>query len=559
MRTLIVSIALTCGVLLALAACAPDSAPAPTPTPAPPTATPLPRGGTLSIRIAEDIPKLQPWQPHNRGEEQTIGLLYNGLMRLDSKLQPQPDLAESWQASADGRLITMTLRPNLVWHDGEPLTADDAAFTLQSLRELSPTTALIADLRRIADISVPTTRTLAISLTERYAPILSTLALPVLPQHLLRGKDFSAFNFWSAPIGSGPFRFAKREDGVAITLEANKTYFRGEPLLDRIALVVAPDPKVATTALGDGRLDLAELPWDTAQTLTSTVSAVRTGSYPENGYYFLAFNTRENRPFGDARVRQALSDSVDLAALVKTATDGQGIPIANSAVPSSWADFGGPLTQTLNLDRARTLLDEAGWALPDGGTVRQRDGQPLQALILVRADDTRRVAAAEAIAKGGATIGISLTVQPADFDTVIRSKYLPPYDFDLLIGSWSNGAGDPQFSDSMYYDPDDFALFHSSQVNQGTDDPRLVLNFTGFNDAVYDEQATAAHQLYNQEERSAALRVAQSRIGSLRPYLFLWDDRLPVALSTRVATLDGPVDLSTPMYLGNIERWFIQK
>ena len=86
-----------------------------------------------------------------------------------------------------------------------------------------------------------------------------------------------------------------------------------------------------------------------------------------------------------------------------------------------------------------------------------------------------------------------------------------------------------------------------------------MLNIGGFIDTAYDNQAAAARQLYDPAARLQAVRLAQERIAAARPYLFLWDDRLPVALSARVATLDGPVDLSTPMYLGNIERWYLKR
>ena len=152
-----------------------------------------------------------------------------------------------------------------------------------------------------------------------------------------------------------------------------------------------------------------------------------------------------------------------------------------------------------------------------------------------------------------------ITVQQADFATVMKSKYAPPYDFDLLLGSWSNGAGDPAFPDSMFYDPDDFALFDSSQINQGEADARAVLNIGGFKDTGYDNQAAAARQLYDPAERLKAIKLSQERVAQARPYLFLWVDRLPVALSAQVTTLDGPVNLGTPMYLGNVERWYLKK
>lgn len=564
-RLFFASVALALLLLVLLVGCALDPIPEPTPTLLPPTPTPLPRGGNLTVGLAADVPDLRPWQPRSRGEEQITSLLYNGLTRLDARLQPQPDLATGWDASADGRLITFTLRTGVTWHDGKPLTADDVVYTLSALRELSPTTALLFDMRRIADVTAPATNTVVLSMTERYAPIFSDLTVPILPRHLLLGKNIESLNFWETPVGSGPFMFAARAPGASITLAANKRFYHGWPLLDRVAFLVAPDPKVAASALKDGRLLLSELPWSEGATISRAIPGIQTGLYPENSYYFLAFNTRADRPFADPRVRQALADALDLPRLVRDVTGGQGVPIASSAVPGSWADFTHPPTATVDLDQARTLLDEAGWKLPDsgssaaGGAIRQQNGITLTARLFVRGDDDRRVRAADRIAQAAQTIGISVTVERADFATVIVSKYAPPYDFDLLLGSWSNGAGDPTFADYAFYDPDDFALFHSSQVNQGVADTRPVLNFTGFSDPAYDNQAAAARQLYDMTERSKAIQLGQERIDELKPYMFLWADRVPVALSGRVTTLDGPVNLNTPMYLGNVERWYLKR
>lgn len=556
-RIFILSVALAVLAIAILAGCALDPV-APAPTPPPPTATPLPRGGNLLVRLADDLPDLRPWQPRTRGEEQITALLYSGLLRLDARLQPQPDLATGWDASPDGREITFTLRADVAWHDGQPFTSDDVAFTLSALRELSPTTALLADLHRIAQVDTPTTSTLVLSLTERYAPILADLTVPILPRHALIGKDIASLNFWTTAIGTGPFQLAERKPGASITLGANKRFYRGEPLLDRVAFLLAPDPKVAATALRDGRLMLAELPWSEGRAISQTIPGIQAGFYPENGYYFLAFNARAGRPFGDQRVREALARAIDVPALVREATGGQGIPIASAIAPGSWADVTPPPTSTVDLDRARTLLDEAGWKLPDGESIRQQDGVTLTVQIFVRGDDARRVRAAELIAQAARQIGIDITLQRANFETVIMSKYAPPYDFDLLLGSWSNGAGDPHFADYAFYDPDDFGLFHFSQINQGVADTRAVLNIGGFSDPAYDNQSAAARQLYDFPERLKAIRLAQQRIAQARPYLFLWDDRISVGLSPQVTSLDGPIDLSTPMYFSNIERWYLR-
>jgi peptide/nickel transport system substrate-binding protein len=557
-RIFIVSIALALLAFAILSGCALDPPPPPTPTPLPPTPTPLPRGGNLTMRLAADLPDLRPWQPRSRDEEQITALLYNGLTRLDAKLQPQPDLATGWDASQDGRLITFTLRSDVSWHDGKPFSAEDAAYTLSALRELSPTTALLTDIGKIAQVDAPTSSTLVISLTERYAAIFADLAVPILPKHLLIGKNIATLDFWTAPVGTGPFQFGERQPGASVTLLANKRFYRGEPLLDRVVLLVG-DPQVTTAALKDGRLLLAELPWNTGATLSQTIPSIQAGAYPENGYYYMAFNTRAGRPFADVRVRNALAAAIDMPTLVRDVSGAQGLPIATSIAPGSWADVMPPPTTTVDLDRARTLLDEAGWKLADAGAIRQQAGVTLTAQLYVRGDDQRRVRAAELIAQAAQQIGINISIQRADFASVIISKYAPPYDFDLLLGSWSNGAGDPGFADYTFYDPDDFALFHSSQINQGVADTRAVLNVGGFSDPSYDNQSAAARQLYDPTERLKAIRLAQQRIVEQRPYLFLWADRIPVALSPRVTTLDGPVNLNTPMYLANIERWYLKQ
>ena len=526
----------------------------------PPTATPLPRGGTLTMRLAADVPSLRPWQPRSRGEEQLTTLLYSGLMRLDSHLRPVPDLAELWDATPDGRTITFTLRSGLTWHDGAPLEAADVLFTLERLRSLPPTsTALLADLRYIAAATAPTSTTIVLTLTSRFAPVLATLAVPILPRHLLADRDLGNFNFWEQPVGSGPFKLVERQPGQMYTLEAFAQFHRGAPLLDRVQFMVIPEPTAATAALANGSLLLAELPWNAQAALTQASPQTVLAAYPENGYYFLGFNLRAGRPFADLRLRQALALAVAVPHLVTTVTKGQGIPIASSALPGSWADLTPAPTATgANLDAARTMLDTAGWTLPAGATIRQREAITLTATLYVREDDARRVLAARQIAEAAATIGMQIRVMPASFADVIRARYAPPFAFDLLLGSWSNGAGDPDYADVRYYDPDDFALFHSSQLNQGEADDRSTRNVVGYSDPHYDAEAQAARQLYLLDERAAAITQAQARLAADLPYLFLWADRLPVAFSPRLTTLDGPIDRTSPLYTWNIERWYLQ-
>lgn len=525
------------------------------------TTSTAPQGGTLTIRIPHSLPTLKPWDLRSRSEEYVADLMYNGLMRLDASLTPQPDLAERWETSPDGGTITFTLRSNLQWHDGEPLTEEDVAWTLNAMRTMTSTNSLMVDLRTtIADVRTPISNTVVLSLTQAYAPILADLALPILPRHRLQSRtpeELAAFNFWDDPIGSGPFKLVDRNDqGYSFT--RNDEYVHGAPHLDRVALVIAPDPNVVTRALNDGTLLAAEFPITETLATEPIASSLRQGGYPENGFYFMAFNTRQDRIFADARVRQAIALTVDNNALVREIAGPRALPLVSAISPAS-RDYPQEQPPALDLDSARQLLDEAGWTLPDGQTVRVRGDATLATQLFVRGDDPRRVAAAERIAASVAPIGVQLTVSRVDFGTVLVGKLAPPYDFDLILSSWVDAPNSAGVPTSRFYDPDDYALFGADRIWGGESDTRQGLrNIGGFNDAEYEQAAKQARTTYGVTQRLAAIGAAQEIIRREVPYLFLWTDRVLTVVNPNVKSDDGEIVLDSPRFMWNVETWYIQ-
>jgi peptide/nickel transport system substrate-binding protein len=523
----------------------------------------VPQGGTLSVRIPQALPDLKPWDLRSRSEEYVADLMYNGLVRLDVSLMPQPDLAERWQTSPDGGTITFTLRRDLQWHDGEPLTEEDVTWTLNTLRVITPTNALMVDLRAIiGEVRAPVSNTVVLSLTQAYAPILADLAVPILPRHRLQAlspDQIATLDFWDEPVGSGPFQLDERnEQGYSFV--RNDDYVHGAPNLERVALVVAPDPAVATRALDDGTLLLAEFAITETVSTESLADDITQGAYPENGLYFLAFNTRAERPFADARVRQAVALTVDVPALVREIAGPRSTPLVAAISPASRAYPQREAPLALDLDRARQLLDEAGWTLPAGQSVRARGQTPLAAQIFVRGDDPRRVAAAQRIADSVTQIGMQLTVARVDWETVLIGKLAPPYDFDLLLGSWIDAPNSAGVPTSRFYDADDYALFGADRIWTGQGDTRQGLrNIGGFNNADYEAAAQRARTTYDTTERLQAIAAAQEVVRRELPYLFLWTDRVPVALSASVRSDDGDIPLDSPRYFWNIERWYLEK
>jgi peptide/nickel transport system substrate-binding protein len=533
-----------------------------TPTPEATPTPSIPQGGVLTMRMHNDVPDLKPWDLRSRAEEYVIDLLYNGLVRLDEQRRPQPDLAERWEVSPDGGLITFTLRSDITWHDGQPLSAHDVAWTFNTLRAITPTNALLFDLHStIGQVRAPLANTVVFSLTQAHAPLLAQLTMPILPRHWLQDRSpeqIATLNFWDVPVGSGPFKFDRRQADQALLFTRNDTFFRGTPNLEQVVLQIASDPAGAARALDEEQLLVAEF-GDAPQIFSDRApSPVELGAYLENGWYGLVFNMRPGHLFADRRLREALARSIDIPTLVQDVTGDVGQPIVTTILSDTWAYPAELSVAFPDLDEARRLLDEAGWTV-GADDVRQRAGQPLAVRLWVRDDDPRRMAAAERIAEAAQLIGMQLEVVPANFDTVILAKLAPPYDFDLLLGSWINAPNTAAFPTNRFYDPDDYVLFHSSRVWQGQGDTRMALrNISGLSDPEYDQAAEQARRTYNLEKRAAAIAKAQAVLMRERPYLFLWTDRIPVALNKQVQSEAGRINLHTPRYLWNIEQWYIE-
>lgn len=538
--------------LPSLAAASPTPAP-PTPSP-PPTIAEVPQGGLLTVRLRADLNNFNPFVNSNdEGAVLVNSVIFSGLTRLDGRLQPQPDLAERWDVSADGKQLTFRLRDGVRWHDGQPLTAGDVLYTYETWATLPATTRLQNRLRAAgATVSTPDPagNTVVFSLNQPDAAILSDLSAPILPAHKLRGVTadrLASDPFSFVPVGSGPFKFEYHTVGQNVVLTANLDYHFGKPNIERLAFLIAPDEDVAARALGDGSLLYGQLAYEQQRGL---LDSLQRGSYAEDGYYYLGFNLRANRLFSDYRLRRALAYSLDRNALVREATAGRGLPVWSTALPNTWLYEPGTPRYEQDLDEARRLLADAGWQPGEGGTL-QREGRPLAFRLYVRADDPTRRRAAEQIATQVAAVGISVTVAPVDAGSVLPALLdptrNPAFDFDAILAGWG----------SLGYDYDPYPLFASDQ--QPTAERRTALNYFGYNNPDFSTRAAAAASSYNPAARRSLAADLQNTLAAELPLLPLWAAQYFTAASSRLAVSDGTaISLNTPLPFWNVERWYLQ-
>lgn len=551
-------------ILPLLAGCDSEPAPTPTPTPQPPPPTPTipnrPRSGTLNVRLASDQRSdgtqwtLNPWLAgFDANAQEVTGLIFSGLTRIDNHLQPQPDLAQSWDVSADGTVITFHLRPDVTWQDGAPFTSEDVVWSYATLRQIAAQDTSMVHLQewvqRVETVE-PVTTTVRFTLKSPYSPILADFAWPILPRHILSDtapSDIASSPFNQAPVGTGPFKLEERRPGLSISLKAVDKYYGGGPLIDRVVFVVAQDDGVSEGAVRDNTLQLAQLSPAAAERLVGEGKGVRGGSYNELGFDYLAFNLRDTHVFSDTRLRQAFAYALDKQGLVFNATGGADDPVWTDVNKSSWAYNADVPKIDGKPDEARRLLAEAGWVDSNGDGYVEKDGKTLAVSLFVRSDSTSRVAVAHAMVEPLARVGISLTVQPADFQTSIRARISPdtnpPFDFDLVMLGWTRTGPDP----------DSFALFHSTQI------PTLaapaLLNIPGFQAPEFDDLAFRARATYDFGQRREQYGRMQAIVADQLPYYFLWAEKFGVVVGP---TVHGDIDFASPRYLWNINGWWIE-
>lgn len=444
-------------------------------------------GGTAVVALSTDPPTfnglaagdLESMQIHQ-------GLLSMPLFRYDAERRVQPWLAERWdtvRVAPDTLELTLHLRRDVKWHDGVPTTAEDVRFTYQ--RMLDPRVAFPR--RGYLERWSPRVEVLdSFTVRFRLRPHMEFLDFwtwdVVLPAHLLERvppAELRNHAFNQQPLGNGPFRFVRRVRGQEIVLEANAGFpaaLGGRPYLDRVLFRVVPDATTRLTELLTGAVDLAFLPPDQVERVGAT-AGMRLVEYPHTAWVQIAWNTRRP-PFGDARVRRALSLALDRRALIDGVLHGHAEPGRWTVTPAHWQYAGDdPQAEVPHAPgEAKRLLAQAGWTDRDGDGVRENaEGRPLRFTLLSFRHNATHAQSATAIQAQLRPIGVDVRIQLLEEGSAFALvEGTPGPDgervraYDALLTTWETG-----------HTSDDSWFLHSRNR-------RYPLALTGYADARAD-------------------------------------------------------------------------
>ena len=186
-------------------------------------------------------------------------LLFNGLTAHDAENNVIPCLAKSWDYDAESHTYTFHLEENVTFHDGEPFTAEDVKFTIETIMDPANESEIASNYEDVAEIQVIDDHTVAFTLTGDNAAFLEYMTIGILPEHLLQGEDMQTSDFFRFPIGTGPYKMASWDAGQAITLVKNEDYFKGAPNIDTIVFKIVTDDNAKALQLMSGELNMAHV------------------------------------------------------------------------------------------------------------------------------------------------------------------------------------------------------------------------------------------------------------------------------------------------------------
>ncbi len=503
------------------------------------------QGGVFREGVAGLPQYLHPvWcQNHsNNIDNDLCHLVYRGLMRLGENGRIVPDLAESWNVT-DGRIYQFRLKPNLFWHDGQPLTIDDVIFSYSILQD--PTLAEIPGLPapwRSVTLEKLDERTLQITLPQPFAPFLDLTTVGILPQHIYQATPARALvtePLTANPIGAGPMRIVEMASD-RVRLEASTVNGDAPPYISGLEFRVFPDYGSVVAAFDAQQIDGLSLlaPGDAKN--AAARGDIQLFSSVESGYENVVLNINNpNAPFfQDRTVRQALLFAIDRERLITEVLSGQGIVASGLLAPGHWAYTSDVPQYPYDVAAAQRLLEQAGWIDSDGDGVRDRDGKAFAFILLVKDDSLHQQIGAH-LATDWAKIGVRVEVQAVPFSGLV-SDFLAPRTFEAALTDW-NQVGDP----------DPYPQWHSSQIEGNGQ------NYAGWQNAEADQLMETARQITDEAERKALYAQFQAIFAEELPSLPLFHPLYTYGVSTRVKDVQiGALNAAAERF-DNFARWYI--
>jgi peptide/nickel transport system substrate-binding protein len=497
-------------------------------------------GDTLIAGSSGEPSILIPMLAGDSASHDVAGLIFNGLVKYDTDLSVIGDLAESWDISPDGLVITFHLRKGVQWTDGVEFTAHDVMFGYKTIVNEKTPTAYQEDFLQVKKAEVLDTYTFRATYEKPFAPALTSWGnLVVLPKHILEGKDITKTDFGRNPIGLGRYKLKKWISGQEVILSSNRDYFEGRPYIDGYVYRVIPDPATMFLELQAGGIDMMGLSpiQYTKQTNNEFFkNSFQKFRYPVFSYTYLGFNLRHPW-FTDKRVRQAIAHAIDKNEIIDVVLFGLGSPSTGPFVPGTWPYNPHVKKYQFNPEKSTQLLKEAGWVDTDGDGILDKDGNKFEFTIRTNMGNKLREKTATIIQWRLRNVGIKVEIEVIEWSAFIN-EFIDKRRFEAVMLGWAIGI-----------DPDQYDIWHSSKTRE------KEFNFVSYNNPEVDELLEKGRRTFNIEKRKKAYFRIQEILADDLPYIFLYvPDATPIVQARFKGIKPSPIGISY-----NLREWYVPK
>jgi peptide/nickel transport system substrate-binding protein len=505
-------------------------------------------GGTYVEGVAGVPQAINPLlAAYNDVDRDLCALVFEGLTRFNSRGQVEPSLAQGWEASLDGLTYIFHLRRDVRWHDGATFNADDVLFTVNLLQDPDyPGPPDVGALWRTVQVTKDDDATVRFILAEPYAPFLDYTTIGVLPVHLLAGTraaDLPNLDFNLAPVGTGPFEVEEVEaaDGEvsSVLLSRNPRYHEPGPLVEHIRFRFYPSYQSVFRAYQAHEVEGISQVTSDNWPRVSEEAGLKFYSAQMARCVLVFFNlakTDELPALQEAKVRQGLLYGLDRQGMIDQLLNGQGMVANSPIVAGTWAYDEAVRRYPYDPAQAGALLDEAGWWLIPGETVRSHNGQPLSFTLLVSTDPIQTAVAQEVARQWGA-LNVQATVvvsAPLEVRDALEQRNYQAALVELALPG----------------DPDPYPLWHQTQITVGQ-------NYAGFDHRQISEIIETARIVSDPAQRKALYAQFQDLFTQEVPAVLLYYPFYTYGVSDKVLGVQiGPLMYPSDRFV-TVNKWYM--
>lgn len=477
-------------------------------------------------------------------------LLFSGLFRRTKEQRLEPDLITDYEISEDQLTYTFYLRRDTVWHDEQPLTANDVIFTIQAIQDPNWQSPLEPSMRSV-EVSKIDEYTFTLKLQEPFAPFLSSLTFGILPEHVwfdaykVSPQNITLSEYNIRPIGSGPFIFdslVKDTNGIlkSYHIRPFEKYYGAKPYLEEVSFFFFPDQASAVAAVEQHEADgTAFMTSEQTAILKSRARGLNYYRLQLPQYTAIFFNQEHSDILATDAVRQAIVYGVDRETIIQEALHGEGEGIYTPILPGYIGHNAEIEKYDFDLERGKQILEEAGFTVPEGGEFREKDGTLLE-FSIATVNQEEFLKTLEVLKTNWTKMGIKVNIniyEPAD----IQEQIIKPRKYEALL-----------FGEIMGSDPDPYAFWHSSQMEH----PGLGLAV--FYQKNIDDLLETARKTSDEEQRRLKYFHFQNILAEEIPAIFLYNPYYTYALSNDLKGIQSQYISQPSDRFADIQNWHIE-